>query len=106
MQPDVLFIGTANVAIIEELNVQGPPDLCVEILSLGTSARDLRDKRRLYARFGVHEYWLVDPDTETITVLALDNGGYAVRVEATGEEAVRSVVLPGFALPAAAFFPA
>lgn len=77
----------------------------MEILNPGNLARDLREKRRLYARFGVREYWLVDPERDAVTVLTLEDGAYTMLVEATGDDAVRSLVLPGFASPAAAFFP-
>ncbi len=106
VQPDVFFVSNANMDIVGELNIQGPPDLCVEILSPGNVGHDLRRKRDLYARFGVREYWLVDPERDTVTVLALEGGAYTVLVEATGDDAVRSLVLPEFASPAAAFFPA
>ncbi len=106
VQPDVLFVSAANMAIIGALNVQGAPNLCVEVLSPGSSTRDLREKRRLYARFGVREYWVVDPERDAVTVLTLDGDAYTTLVEATGDAAVRSLALPGFAAPAAAFFPA
>lgn len=105
VQPDILFINNANLGIITELNVQGPPDLCIEVLSPGTSVRDLGRKRQLYARFGVREYWLVDPEAQRITVLSLDRGMYTPLVEAEGEAAIQSAVLPGFVVTAAALFP-
>jgi len=105
VQPDVLFVAAEHAEIITEMNMQGPPDLCVEILSPGTSGRDLRQKRDLYARFGVREYWIVDPDAECVTVLVLHNGTYTAIAEATGTAEVRSVVLPGFTVAAESLFP-
>jgi len=105
VQPDVLFIAAEHAEIITEMNVQGPPDLCVEILSPGTSGRDLRQKRDLYARFGVREYWIVDPDTEHVTVLVLHNGTYTAIAEVTGTAEVRSVVLSDFTIAAERLFP-
>ena len=106
VQPDILFVRKARAgALANGMNVQGAPDLCVEILSPGTRARDLTEKRDRYARFGVREYWIVDPEAETVTVLALDEGAYAPLVEAEGDTLVESVVLPRFIAPATTLFP-
>src|SRR5436305_1778740 len=56
-QPDLLFISKARMEIVAEENVQGAPDLVVEILSERTRRRDERLKHDLYERFGVQEYW-------------------------------------------------
>ena len=56
--------------------IDAAPDLVVEILSPGTRRRDLTTKRELYARFGVQEYWIVDPEARTVTVLALVGDKY------------------------------
>ena len=73
---DLLFVSKKQAYIVTEDNVQGPPDLVVEILSPSTAERDRTFKRALYARYGVREYWLVDPDTRTVTVLLLDDGAF------------------------------
>jgi Uma2 family endonuclease len=77
LQPDVLFVARRNRKRIEEEAVVGPPDLCIEVLSPKSRHLDLGIKRRLYARFGVREYWVVDPGDQTITVhnLAADPTG-------------------------------
>jgi len=106
VQPDVLFIGTANTGRLGNgMNVQGPPDLCVEILSPGTRGRDLAQKRDIYARFGVREYWLVDPDAESSMVLTLDAGRYVPLGEAKGDTLVPSRVLPALPVAAVTLFP-
>lgn len=71
LQPDILFISRQNSSIITEKNVQGAPDLVIEILSPATEYRDREIKRKIYANFGVKEYWLVDPDKQTIEVMVL-----------------------------------
>ena len=76
VEPDLLFVSTERAGIITEANVQGAPDLAVEIRSPSTADRDLMVKRRLYAEHGVREYWLVDPDAMTVTVLLLGERGY------------------------------
>lgn len=71
VQPDLLFISNDRANIITEDNVQGAPDLVIEVLSPSTAERDLTFKRSLYAKYGVQEYWLVDTDARTVTVLQL-----------------------------------
>jgi Uma2 family endonuclease len=67
--PDVLFVSTARLASIEHNGVHGAPDLVIEVLSPGTRRRDLTRKRSLYEDRGVNEYWLVDADARTVTIL-------------------------------------
>ena len=65
-EPDLLFISTERLAIITEKNVQGAPDLVVEVLAPTTRGRDLKTKLGIYERFGVRHYWIIDPDARTI----------------------------------------
>lgn len=65
-EPDVLFVRTDRLSIVSDTNVQGPPDLVVEVLSEGTRDDDLGRKLSAYSRFGVAEYWVVDPDTQQV----------------------------------------
>ena len=69
VQPDLLYISNERAHIITDENVQGAPDLVVKILSSSTAERDQTFKRSLYAKHGVKEYWLVDTDAKTVTVL-------------------------------------
>ncbi|MBX3434706.1 MAG: Uma2 family endonuclease [Pirellulales bacterium] len=75
LQPDVIYICQARRHIIGDC-VSGPPDLVIEVLSEGHERRDTVEKLALYARFGVPEYWIIDPRTETIQFLILDSGRY------------------------------
>jgi Uma2 family endonuclease len=68
-QPDLLFVSNQRSGIITEANIQGAPDLVIEVLSPGTARYDQGYKRTLYSRFGVREYLLVDPDAEMLKVL-------------------------------------
>jgi len=68
LQPDILFISNERTAIIGEKNIQGAPDLVIEILSENTAYNDMVKKKKLYARFGVKEYWIVDPSEKTVEV--------------------------------------
>lgn len=76
VQPDILYISRERSEIIVKEEVRGAPDLIVEIFSPTTAERDRTYKRTLYARHGVKEYWLVDPEGQTIEVLSLGEAGF------------------------------
>ena len=98
VQPDLLFVSNERIGIVTADNVRGAPDLVVEILSPATAERDRTVKLDLYARHGVKEYWIVDPDARTITVLLRGEGGFEV-VGVYGEgESLRSPTLAGFSV--------
>lgn len=61
VQPDLLFISNASLNILTEKNIQGAPDLVVEVLSDSTRKRDEGIKLERYELLGVKEYWVVDP---------------------------------------------
>jgi Uma2 family endonuclease len=77
VQPDILFVRKARRGIIGEKNIQGAPDLVIEIVSTGTRNRDLELKSKIYGQFGVREYWIVDPETDTVEVRVWSEQGYA-----------------------------
>ena len=83
VQPDLLFVSNARKKIITEQNIQGAPDLMVEILSETTEEQDRTTKMQIYARHGVKEYWLIDPDRETLEVYKLNAKTRAFRHIAT-----------------------
>ena len=75
VQPDILVVCDKDK--IRPRGCYGPPDLVIEILSPSTAKRDLKDKRRLYQRSGVREYWIVDPVNRTVHIYKLgENGTY------------------------------
>ena len=93
VQPDIVFVSNERSGIITEDNIAGAPDLVVEILSPSTAERDRELKLTLYTRFGVREYWIVDPEENTVQVLGLGSEGPAnVRRYASGS--VESGILP------------
>ncbi len=97
-QPDMLFVSNSRSSIVTGANIQGAPDLVVEILSSGTATYDRGYKQALYSRHGVREYWLVDPDAETVEVLA--EGAQALLLHATHRrgESLISPLLAGLAI--------
>jgi Uma2 family endonuclease len=99
VQPDLLFVSRERRrTLLEGDAVRGAPDLVVEILSPSTAARDRTLKRVLYARHGVREYWLVDPDAETITVMVLGTDGFEVEAVYGKGETLTSPTLRGLAV--------
>ena len=98
VQPDILFVSQERAEIITEANIQGAPDLVVEILSPGTVQYDRGYKRTLYGRHGVREYWLVDPEAELVEVLTLGSAGLTVESTYSRRQTLASPLLAGFSL--------
>ena len=103
-EPDLLFVRTERLHIITEANVQGSPDLVVEVLSPSTRERDLGVKVHLYARFGVPEYWIVDPEVETLIIYHLTSDGYEVAGPFHCGETIHSNLFPNVSLDVADLF--
>lgn len=96
VQPDILFISRERANTITDTEIVGAPDLVIEILSPGTAERDRGQKRTLYARSGVREYWIVDPELESIEVYSLGDDGYDTPVRYEVDDRLFSTVVPGF----------
>jgi Uma2 family endonuclease len=106
VQPDVLFFAPARAHLVDlDRAIRHAPDLCVEILSPSTEATDRGRKMQMFARYGVPEYWIVDPVHETIEVHQFQSGGYVLAQSASGDEGITSAVLPGATLRAGRIFP-
>ena len=95
VQPDLLFIRTERMDILTKANVQGAPDIVVEILSEGTRRKDETTKLKRYERFGVSEYWIVDPIDDAVRIMRL-SGKQFERMIVGGD--ITSPLLPGFSL--------
>ena len=104
VRPDLLFVSKERLHIITADNVQGAPDLVVEIRSPSTARQDWTTKRDLYERQGVKEYWLVDPEAATIAVLRLDDGELKVVSVYAESDILTSTVLEGFSVALADIF--
>ncbi len=108
VQPDLLFIKKDSEKIIER---GGPvwgcsPNLIVEIISKGTAQHDRKTKKKLYEKFGVKEYWIVDPKSETVEVFVLENSQYVDFdfAEVGVKNSIKSQVLTNFELDIAPVF--
>ena len=104
VQPDVLFVSNERASVITDANIQGSPDLVVEILSPSDPNRDRVRKRQIYERHRVGEYWLVDPYARNITVLLLGDGGYETAGIYGIGDTLTSPTLRGFALDVSDLF--
>ena len=98
VQPDILFISQEREHILTPANVQGAPDLIVEILSPSSSTRDWRAKRELYSAHGVREYWIVDPTNRIVSILLPQDGVLEIDQTHTEDETATSTVIEGFSV--------
>jgi len=98
VQPDLLYIRPERTSIITEKNIQGAPDLIVEIISPSTAYRDMFDKKDIYEKFAVREYWIIDPMRYWLELFALKDGRYETIQRLEKSCRVQSVVLRGLGL--------
>ena len=77
LQPDLLYVSEQRRHIVKN-RVEGPPDLVIEVIS-GTARRDRVEKLDLYAKYGVVEYWVVDPQAQLIEFLVNDGNRFVVQ---------------------------
>ena len=102
--PDLVYFTAARFArVVNEKNATAAPDMVVEILSPGTRRRDRGRKRAVYDREGVQEYWIVDPEAQSVTTLRRPRAGAGLTdvttltVDAGG--VLESPLFPGLRLP-------
>ena len=104
VQPDVMFISKERENIRTGANVQGAPDLVVEILSPSSLKRDWEDKRELYAKYGVEEYWIADPVHKMVSVMLLGDGILELAGTYVEGDTVASTALEGFSVEVGEIF--
>jgi Uma2 family endonuclease len=99
LEPDLLFIGKEQRSIITDANVQGVPNLVIEILSPSNKEYDRDTKLRAYEKAGVPEIWYLDPEDRTAEILNLGpDGRYVLTMNLSGNAGITSRVLPGLSL--------
>ncbi len=103
-EPDICFFDVATAAHFRPDQMRFPaPAFVVEVLSASTQANDRGVKFDDYAAHGVGEYWIIDPDSETVEQYRLVGESYQLAIKAqTGE--LRSFAVPGFVIPVRAIF--
>lgn len=94
-QPDLLFISNERMDILQKW-VYGAPDLAVEILSKGTAKFDRHDKLEICGKYGVREYWLIDPKKQILELYQLNNNKLELSQKIEKEGRVASTVITGF----------
>jgi Uma2 family endonuclease len=106
VEPDLMFISNERASILTVANLRGAPDLAVEVLSPSSRRQDEVLKRGLYERAGVDEYWLVDPEAETVKVFRRGGERYGrpTLLSALDGDRLTTPKLPGFAAELAAIF--
>ncbi len=104
MQPDIMFVIHDRKHIIEDKRIVGAPDLIVEILSPRTEERDRGYKFRRYARENVREYWIIDPDKQTVEIFENTASGYRLSGTYKGNETIESLIFSGLSCKAADLF--
>ena len=106
VEPDLLFLSRERLELATEQNIQGAPDLVIEILSPSTRKRDEGVKRQLYERTGVREYWLADPARETVNVYRRTGEVFRLVAELSRDiaEILTTPLLPGLEIPLARIF--
>lgn len=98
VQPDLLYISEASMGHIVKGRLRGPPDLAIEIFGRRRALRDRVTKRRIYATFGIPEYWLVDLHARSVSILALQGGEYEDLATGRGRTLLASARLRGLAI--------
>ncbi len=95
VQPDLLIVLENRRHYIVPEGLRGAPNFLVEILSPSAPERDTVLKRRLYGKFGVEEYWIVDPDAETVQQLVARQAEFESRGVFAKADRVRSAAVSG-----------
>lgn len=107
VQPDIVLFQASRRELVQlDAAVRARPDIAVEVLSPSTASTDRGRKMQLFARYGVPEYWIVDPVAVSIEVYTLDEGVYSLHLVAEAAQVVRSFLLPELQFVASAVFPA
>lgn len=95
IQPDIIFVADKNKSIITEKNITGSPDFVIEIISPSNRIMDLKKKKALYEEFKIPEYWIVDPDLETIDKFILHEEFYEDAGHFEIEDKIKCGSIPG-----------
>jgi Uma2 family endonuclease len=97
-QPDLLVVLNERLGILTEEGAEGAPDLVIEILSPKTRRLDLTNKKQEYARAGVKELWIIDPEPRSITIHEFASIGVEKTQQLVEKDTLFTDLLPGFQL--------
>ncbi len=94
VQPDILVV--CDPGKLDDDGCNGAPDWVIEILSPSTSYKDENEKLLLYEKYGVREYWIIQPGAKMVFIYELDeNGVYKKPVVGKKDEVISSFAVPG-----------
>lgn len=85
LQPDIVFISNQSMHIVKDGRVKGAPDLLVEVLSPGNKKHDTERKKPIYEKFGVKEYFIVDPKTREVWSFYLKGNQFVKETSVKGK---------------------
>ena len=105
VQPDIVFVAVDRSSVISTRGIEGPPTLALEILSPYSRTIDRQRKMRLYARYGVPYYWIVDPEARRVEAYVLVDGRYALATSGSDGETFHAEPLPKLELALASLWP-
>jgi Uma2 family endonuclease len=94
-QPDIVVVLNENRRILTDDGAEGAPDFVVEILSPKTRKLDLEPKRQVYARVGVRELWIIDPEPQGVLVYRFQEHATEPVLTVTGDGILSSPLFPG-----------
>jgi Uma2 family endonuclease len=96
-QPDLIFVRREHLSHIkDDRYYDGAPDWVAEVISPGTRDTDEQVKLEEYARAGIPEYWLIDPENATIRIYTLEGKAYTLAKTVSKGELAQSVTIAGF----------
>ncbi|WP_420794147.1 Uma2 family endonuclease [Paenibacillus qinlingensis] len=96
-QPDLSVVCSKDQ--ISKSGCQGAPTIIIEVLSPSTALKDFNEKFNLYQKYGVQEYWIVDPGNRTVHVYSLQDGNYQVRQLYTEQDTIQSFIFKDLQVP-------
>jgi len=102
--PDLIFVSNERAGILTDKNVQGTPDLIIEILSPSTRRADEVVKHGIYERFGVREYWIVDVRLQAVRVFREAGESFDPALSFCAGDVLTTPVLPGLEIPVRQIF--
>jgi Uma2 family endonuclease len=98
VQPDLIFIGSDRLHLVTDRAIEGAPTLVIEVLSPTTHRTDRVTKAQLYAKNSVTNYWLIDPDQQTVEAYELVGDHYDLAASARDAEVFAPSLFPGLSI--------
>ena len=100
LQPDLVFFVNGREHLIDlRQAIRIVPDIAIEVVSPSSVRTDRGKKMQAFARYGVREYWILDPEPRSVEVYGLAEAGYLLTETVSGSGAAHSTILPDFSAP-------